>query len=1292
MENRLSNLISALTELTDDLKDVATGDAVQNDGRLELGGFYSPEAEEKKKNEELAASIAEKIDKNAKSRDESEDRDEFTPRKILSKVIPTNIVSFDKTALKQLSSIMPVSCCSVIKEAVEDKKEDTDSEFDFKALGGTILGILTALGVGALIANIEEIKKYIQKWQDFNLKDYIFGDNRTPIENLPVAVKAGQKILKQKNPTKIPVGKEIAKVKPFSDIVKSTAIVDTNKKITTLADDLVRLTTQIDSLNDLPVEDTKTFRTKWNDTTANIKNNFAKISKEVDAVFDATKNRPELAQAARNLQAKTVQFISQNQKLITTSADDIIKTPSLVNDYITKANTTSKNLATQLAKYGDEMAAIDKNIADLRKLGGNVKTVVDGQLIDNIKKDQQTTANRMIKAIDDYTSSVSTGVGKIEANAKAASNVIDLVVTDSNRLFTISDDTLKILQQNQRGAASSITSSIDNISKVYNDIAISADELNKIIDAGDNGPVNRVNSAVDDVARVAKVTEKTMDNPDSKKGKPYWQQKIAEIKRSLERANNGFTKTLTDIGIWTKEFFGPEGPIQKMWTTFKATPAGQAVMNYGGKFLKAAKGILKWVLMPIFAVISIVDAAKDAMKGYEEDGITKAITEGVNSLIDFWVFDTIRVFRDIGTWILGAIGLDRFEKGFDAETDKLMDDILGLFTAMGGVVKGLFTVFTEEGRERLRTELGNVMEQTYQIVSGTVSSLISGVVNVFKDIADIWDKGGDENPYNFKKEVLDPMWENLKNTMSLLTGLVVSEFKSGFDRSKTWVKETIDGAWKQTSKWFKELFDMESHLNNAKQHARKMSKSWGLPDWMTDSLFGKETKTKPTDNRPKTAPVPAAANKLRQTGLVPKTAIDSWTKLPSGEVSSTISKYLKNTGVTLDGKQIKSWQVQTMKPADVDKLVKKLDDVIQSPGTAGKIDKQFDFAAQQLKSMAEEKQRNPRLTPNTTPFPTIPQGESWESGPTLLKYNIKVLENKLKQLDNELDQNNTMKQIEVLRKQLQDANKRSYGASTVLRPSDGQVKQVIAPSIKQVVPDAVTGRYLNLENNFERQNPTPFSTLNLSDEEYDVLGDIAMKNEKLALALKSGVVDMARDENDNLLLKYKNLNKSGEIVSSGAYKFEDNARNVSAMIEEAGSNITSGSKSILEATTPEFPRRESPAAWEYIRDAGKEINAGSKRLYNQAVEFNKQSREMSNPSKSGEDKLAKKVEEMVVILGENSEIQRKTLEALQQHGLIDKQGDTVVNNGGNSTTINNMTVESDIMSFRERVLGRLQPK
>ena len=73
---------------------------------------------------------------------------------------------------------------------------------------------------------------------------------------------------------------------------------------------------------------------------------------------------------------------------------------------------------------------------------------------------------------------------------------------------------------------------------------------------------------------------------------------------------------------------------------------------------------------------------------------------------------------------------------------------------------------------------------------------------------------------------------------------------------------------------------------------------------------------------------------------------------------------------------------------------------------------------------------------------------------------------------------------------------------------------------------------------------------------------------------------------------------------------------------------------------------------------------------------------------SGKD-MINRMDKMVELMTEHSGIHTKVLEVLTESGLIDKQGNTVVNNGGNSTTVNNSVAEPSIMDFRDRVVGRL---
>ncbi len=145
-------------------------------------------------------------------------------------------------------------------------------------------------------------------------------------------------------------------------------------------------------------------------------------------------------------------------------------------------------------------------------------------------------------------------------------------------------------------------------------------------------------------------------------------------------------------------------------------------------------------------------------------------------------------------------------------------------------------------------------------------------------------------------------------------------------------------------------------------------------------------------------------------------------------------------------------------------------------------------------------------------------------------------------------------------------------------------------------------------------------------------------------------------------------------------------------INQAGDALNAGTKKIKEATGDQFPIPSSPHAWEYIRMAGENINSGSKALYEQSVQYEKSGKNIGNDQSKETKKLSDRLDKMVDLMSETQQVQKKTLNVLEQNGLIDKQGDTIVNNGGNSTTVNNITTESGIMSFRDSVVGRLLNK
>lgn len=145
-------------------------------------------------------------------------------------------------------------------------------------------------------------------------------------------------------------------------------------------------------------------------------------------------------------------------------------------------------------------------------------------------------------------------------------------------------------------------------------------------------------------------------------------------------------------------------------------------------------------------------------------------------------------------------------------------------------------------------------------------------------------------------------------------------------------------------------------------------------------------------------------------------------------------------------------------------------------------------------------------------------------------------------------------------------------------------------------------------------------------------------------------------------------------------------------LNKAGDSLNKGARQISDTVGDQFPRPNSPYAWEYLRMAGENINSGSRRLYEQSIEYDKSANLSGKQGDKNNNDMSEKMTQMVVVLTETAEIQKKTLQILSDNGLTEKTGETVVNNGGNTTNISNITVDSDIMSFRDRVVGRLYSK
>lgn len=147
-------------------------------------------------------------------------------------------------------------------------------------------------------------------------------------------------------------------------------------------------------------------------------------------------------------------------------------------------------------------------------------------------------------------------------------------------------------------------------------------------------------------------------------------------------------------------------------------------------------------------------------------------------------------------------------------------------------------------------------------------------------------------------------------------------------------------------------------------------------------------------------------------------------------------------------------------------------------------------------------------------------------------------------------------------------------------------------------------------------------------------------------------------------------------------------------------NITPAAlKSKMEPAEGEEPQPTGPVAMDFISRPGQDplffdkgdIVMGMHQDVKPPVpaQSSGTSDESTRQLVSNSKELVTRMDNMVTIMNQHSEIHGRILEVLSEAGLVDKQGNTVVNNGGNSTVTNITTQQSNIMNFRDQVVGRL---
>lgn len=209
------------------------------------------------------------------------------------------------------------------------------------------------------------------------------------------------------------------------------------------------------------------------------------------------------------------------------------------------------------------------------------------------------------------------------------------------------------------------------------------------------------------------------------------------------------------------------------------------------------------------------------------------------------------------------------------------------------------------------------------------------------------------------------------------------------------------------------------------------------------------------------------------------------------------------------------------------------------------------------------------------------------------------------------------------------------------------------------------------------------------------LGYVSKEDKLAAMSLERQLII----ENQNLhkAKSFYDLNKADPAMAEELLKMYTTGNSSTAKIRGRQkidllmkANLMKGYTDFQLDEAPEPKMNQSPDMFDFIWRPGQEPMTFSKGDILIGSHQDNITPSTSTPTPPAVDKeLLNRVDKMVELMSEHSTIQSKVLEVLTESGLMDKQGDTVVNNGGNTSVVNNMVADNNIMNFRDRVVGRL---
>ena len=1323
MEENLNKLITTLTGLVDELRTQKTGDVV--DQQRSENSFLDPLAIKKKEQENQA-----KINAEESSKKQKEDRKKQppAPRKIRADVMPVSIVSIDRKVLNSLAKIMPTS--TALKEKKEDQQQSDDFNWKTLLLGGAI-GLVVA-PVVALFAFFEEIGK--QQWFK-RLKGFLKTKFWKPLSNFFIRISGWFDTLKTKLD---PVSKKIKQLlkntrKTFKPI--ETILTGINKRIQPIIKSMQKMLVPIfgdgkgkasvfKKIGDMFLKN-PAFKAVTS-FAKGVGKLLGKLFLPITVIFGIIETISGFMKGYE--QGGVASGITGGfQSLFEFLIGDIIRfltsIPAKVLEWI------------GLPATGAALTAnVEGMLTQVNQMIGNVVDMVVGVFTFDLELARKAGLALFGDAVD--------------FAAYAAGLVIDPVVTFFNEVFKFGDPThpfsfkIDIVDPVLASVKKWFTTliSFGETTEGRWSLAAWVNNLEIEITKWFKGMYTWVASAVESFSLTdtinsayTKATEwvigvfKWSGIPDTFSLTTTVKQVWEDIKGwftglikwvdSDETAGekDGFIITIVkDVITKVEKYFA------KLFDFNEKNPllAAFDILMYFPNMVVSGLGLASEWLLKLFGF----DETADSIKEWTDMSISKMVSVSVSKA---WEWLTER-FPDVTKYLTTT-------------WDKLTGKVANVGTYIWDGVKGVWEWFEDlwsdpEGTlkrswNQIATGVTNVGDWLWTGVEGVWKWMKDTFDGMLSSIAFGWNQiaTGVTNVGDWLWTGVGGVWKWMKDTFD---GMLTS-IKSGWNAVSAgvtnvgdWLWTGVDGVWR----WMKDTFDgMKLAIKTGWNTVSAGVTNVG--DWLWDKISGVWSWVTAMWSDPKTTiklhwdQVATGVNNVGDWLWDKISGVWSWVSdmFPDLELSIKTGWDKMSTGVTnvgeyISGKITSAWKWLDDMWSNMD-IKGHLPDWVSDPSKwiAGKMDPVFTFLDKMLDmDVALDYMRDKfnTILPDSMKLETSDQAKSRRNKAAVREEMSKVRSD----VSGEIFGN---KDAEYIASRLKWAELDGDKGRTAL--VDARINEVIKKKFGNDPMSIESSHLIRLA--LDKLSDSNTAT---SKKIYKAL---AAHYEKVKI-IQDSEYEKQGKELMELVDKYErdNINKTTTQVNRVAPMSRDDINKTTAQPVQVEEKTTVEINKV--SATPIAPRRwrtleENKLLLDSIQRIPKvkspppvklqdntptvlkpqdttssvdqwksfDINIMNgledpRKVYKQSIESTTNNQTIDNQSKVN-DAMGKKLDKMVEIMSETADTQQKTLVTLKEHGLVDKQGNTVVNNGGNSTNVTNVTRDSDIISHRNKAIGRL---